>query len=215
MELPLLPNCDSHGWFQPVLPPPSPNWPWALPHFYAVNVAPDPGEEIIGVSASPDGSYEARSGFLSGRAWFEVIGFWNGEYRLLHWNQTMTRDLAEKEAKNTFKTIAVRYLMRSGRVISENHKVEITGKWPTKWTVKTHQDIGVFCSFLYEQAKGNGGQSAADIFRNSITCASPVTEQLRVYILALEKAQVVLVPYLSSEIKIVLADVLRSARAWL
>jgi hypothetical protein len=215
MKLPPLPTCDSHGWFQPVIHPAPPSWPWALPHLYGVNYAPDPGEEIIGASASPNGRSEIETGFLNDRFRFEVIGYWQGDFALVHLAHSRSRELAEKEVRNTFEAIRVKYLMLSGQVVRENQKVEITGTWPSEWAVKSLQDIGIFCSFIYEQAKGRGGQRDADAFRESITRAWPPTEQLLVYISALELAQVKLVPHLESKAKEQLAEVLSVAQSWL
>jgi hypothetical protein len=65
---------DSHGWFEPVVEPAPPGWPWALPHLCAVNVAPDPGVEVIGASASPDGSGSVREGWVADRTRIESVG---------------------------------------------------------------------------------------------------------------------------------------------
>jgi|WetSurMetagenome_2_1015567.scaffolds.fasta_scaffold11695_9 hypothetical protein len=196
MTPPPPPACDSHGWFQAVLPPPPPTWPWALPHLYAVNVAADPG-------------------VLDTCSRFEVIGFWHGEYALLHWEQTPTRSSADEQARSTFRELHVRYLLHSGEVIDENQGVEITGTWPAKWVVKSHQDVGVLCAFVYESAMAHGGRREADAFRSSITRAWPITEQLLVYVSALEMAHVALAPYLGPEVMTVLAEVLKTVRGWL
>ncbi len=98
----------------------------------------------------------------------------------------MTRAVAEQEATSSFAAIPVRYLMHSGQVVSENQGVAVTGDWPSRWVIKSFHDIGVLCSFIFEQARNAGAQKEVVVFRNAIKPAWPATEQLLVYIAALE-----------------------------
>jgi hypothetical protein len=152
---------------------------------------------------------------VSDRSRFEVVGFWRGEFGLVHWEQTRTRKRADDQAQGTFDSIPVRYLMNSGQVVRENSKVRITGDWPSKWTIASLQDLGVFCAYIDDRARAGGAQEAADVFRKSITPASPQTEQLLVYIAALKKAQSTLSQCLDSNTNHQLAEVTELAQKWL
>ena len=215
MDLPSPPSCDSHGWFQPVIQPLPPSWPWALPHLYAVNVASDPGWATTRASAKRDGSVELSNRVVSDRSRFEVIGFWRGAFGLVHWERTMTRKRADDEAQSTFASIPVRYLMHSGQVIRENSTVLVTGSWPSQWSIDSLSDLGAFCAFIYDEAKEHGAQDEAKIFRQSIRFAWPPTEQLLVYIAALESAEAALSPWLTPSNRRHLAEVVLRARTWL
>ena len=114
-----VPGVDSWGWFEPVLSPAPESWPWALPNLYAVNIAPDPGVEIVGGSASPDGDLNVVTSFVRDRTRIEEIGFWRGTFGLVRRRRHPSRKDAEKEALDSFNVLRAKYLMRSGKVVEE------------------------------------------------------------------------------------------------
>jgi len=43
-----IPDVDASGSFSKVLEPAPEDWPWILPHYYAVNVVSDPEVAVVG-----------------------------------------------------------------------------------------------------------------------------------------------------------------------
>jgi hypothetical protein len=215
MTSPPAPTPDEHGGFASVVPPAPLHWPWALPDWYAVNTAPDPGVEITGASASPDGTSSVHKRQVPDRTRIEIIAYWRGAFGLVDQSHAHTAAAALIRARGAFGSRPTRYLMESGRVIEENKAVRTTGEWPAEWKVTTISDLGTFCAFLFEQAANAGAGGAATRFKGSIHAAWPPTEQLMVFISSLEVAQATLGPYLDSHARHSLEAVLMTSRAWL
>jgi len=210
-----VPGVDSWGWFEPVLSPAPESWPWALPNLYAVNIAPDPGVEIVGGSASPDGDLNVVTSFVRDRTRIEEIGFWRGTFGLVRRRRHPSRKDAEKEALDSFNVLRAKYLMRSGKVVEENDQVTIIGDWPPVFSFASLRDLGVFCAFIYEKAIEGGAKDEAVKFRESIRLESTGTEQLVTYIKSLELGQSKLETYLSPADRSILWQAHQTARGWL
>ncbi|HUQ71601.1 MAG TPA: hypothetical protein VM165_18880 [Planctomycetaceae bacterium] len=215
MTPPPAPTPDEQGGFASVVVPAPPCWPWALPHWYAVNTAPDPGFEITGASASRDGTSSVRERWVADRTRIETIGYWRGAFGLVAKSHPQTAAAGLSLARELFGTRPTRYLMVSGRIVEENSAVSVTGEWPAEWKATTLADLGTFCAFLFEQAATAGAGDAADQFKGSIHAASPPTEQLIVYIRSMEFARAKLAPHLDGHARHALEAFLHTARAWL
>ena len=198
-----------------MLPQAPKDWPWALPHLYAVNTAPDPGEAPAEASASRNGTVTVRTLLQHDRTRFEVVGYWRGQFALFHSHTRVSHALAEKEALDCFNMGRVKCLMESGRKVKENPEVVLTGEWPSDWTIRVIPDVGVFCAYLFEQACRNGGRLPAERFRSQIGFAWPPTELVMMYLAALEFAQTQLPLYLNSHDTALLADILATVKGWL
>jgi hypothetical protein len=203
-----------HGSFWFTLGCAPSDWPWALPHLYAVNTATDPGDLLMAASASPSGEYEEVSELREDRARLEVVGFWNSEFRVVHRSEPLFGGNVRKQASEAFGDLPVRYLMEAGVSIRENPDVLITGKWPAEWNVRRYTDLGVFCSFLWDRARGRGGAAAAEELKSSISFAWPPTEQVLVYLSALQFAARHLSAWLSKKELRMLKAVTAQAEAW-
>ena len=203
------------GLFEPVLGRAPADWPWALPHLLAVNVAPAPVTEPHAASAAPDGEAHLVVGGSHDGARFEVLGYWRGDYGVVHAASFPTMAAAETEAETTFSSLRVRYLLRSGEVVKQRDEVEITGDWPDEWPFASLPDLGISCAFLYERARAHGAGEVAEDFRHAVTFAWPPTEQLIVYVEALQLARDSLSPCLSTPERDNLHAALKSARRWL
>ena len=206
---------DHRGWFEPVVAPAPPDWPWALPHLYAVNVAPDQGVEIVGASASPDGTSSVREGWVADRTRIETVGYWHGMFGLVECRRTETAASALSQATDLFRSRLVRFLMAAGRVTDENTSVQVTGEWPARWAFTKLSDLGVFCAFVFEQLKAAGAGAAAATFKTSLSAAWPPTEQLLVFIRSMEMAQNDLRKYLDAGTRNALDSALAIAKGWL
>jgi hypothetical protein len=208
------PIPDSRGWFESTLGHVPSDWPWALPHLYAVNVALDPAVQVAGASASPDGSYAERHRFNANRSRFEVIGYWLGEFRVIHVRHAQKHVEAEKQAAKAFDALPIRYLMHSGKIVRENTAVHITGSWPEHWQFQRYQDLGVLCAFIYEQARQQGAGEAVEDYRKSVYEAWPASEQIEVYRSALEKASSTLYGWLPAEALNAIHEALATIEIW-
>jgi hypothetical protein len=208
------PTPDPRGWFEPILGRAPADWPWALPHFFAINVAPDPDVEVAGARASLDGSYSLRHALKADRSRVEVVGFWRDEFRVMDVRYTSTRAEANKEAVDVFTALPIRHLMHVGNSIRENSDVHITGTWPECWKIQRYQDLGVLCAFIYEQARQAGAAQVAEDFRNSLHAAWPVTEQVMVYRSALEVARKSLAHWLTADALAAVQVALSKIQSW-
>jgi hypothetical protein len=212
--MPKLPSPHQSGLFEPVLGTSLATWPWALPHLYAINVAANSEEALTGASASPDGGYQSRSA-LSDVGCVEVIGYWQGEFRVVHTQRWRDLPTAMVSAEADFSQLPIRYLLKDGVPIRENPAVEVTGTWPSEWKFVRIQDIGVLCAYLFETASAAGNHDQANRFRARITPASPATEQLLVYLGALKFAEQNLFSTLPEVAQQALHSGLSACNAWL
>ncbi len=212
---PLKARPDANGWFEPVLGRPPLVWPWALPHYFAVNVAPDPAVGNLGPLTSlrgvPGGIAEAPN---PDRHRVEVIGFWHGNYRVVDVQHVPSRDKATEVATQNYKDLAIRFLLHSGAIVRENHKIDVTGDWPTEWTFRNISDLGVLCAYLYEESKRRGAGPMADAFRDSIGHAWPVTEQVVTFERCLTQAVTALYPWLSPKASEAIHGALWTIKDW-
>ena len=209
------PLANDVGLFEPVLGKAPPSWPWALPHFYAVNVALESGDVVVGVTADPSGAYQEERNYRTDRGRFEVVGFWRGSFSVVHAQAFDSIEQARREARDSFEQLAVRFFMEGGNIKGENPTVVVSGEWPARWRIERLQDLGVLSAHLWEVACGNGGQDAANDFRALIHLAAPATEQVLVYLHALEAANKSLPRFLTPPSIEALSEGLRAARAWL
>jgi hypothetical protein len=206
---------NSGGLFEPILGRSPDSWPWALPHLLGVNTALAPVIEPQSASVTPEASSRLEEGISHEGTRFEVLGYWRGEYRVVHAASFLTMAAAETEAETTFSSLRVRYLLRAGELVKQRDDVEITGDWPDEWQLASVPDLGIFCAFLYERARTHGAGEVAEEFRHAVTFAWPPTEQLIVYVDALQLARDRLSPYLSTTERKNLRLALESARRWL
>ena len=183
-----------------------------MPHLYAVNIAPDPGVEVVGASASPDGSFTVRKGDVGDRMRYEMIGFWRGALHVVHSQRLVGRTTAEAAAQRDFSLLPVRFLLHAGVAHAENPDVAITGDWPQRWTFARYQDLGVFCAYIYDQVKAD---PLRDQFRGMIVFAAPVTEQLLVYLQALAFADATFSTVLRPDVRAQLQEARSTVHAWL
>lgn len=192
------PIPDSNGLFEPVIGSAPGSWPWALPHFYAVNAAPIPEQ------------FPQRT---IGR--LEIIGFWKGRFHVVHSESNDDQEGSRRRARDTFDSLPVRLLMDRGRVKEENTSVQITGTWPETWSIFRIQDLGVLCAFLHDSAVNGGAGERAERFRGLVYFAFPATEQLLVYQNALTQGRALLGPFLSEQAQAALQQGLKMAKKWL
>lgn len=209
------PAPSDNGLFEPVIGMAPPSWPWALPHIYAANVAPEPGEVLEGASADRKGRFFERRGWRTDKGRFEMLGYWGGRFHVVHAETFESLRRARIDASNAFDQLPVRFLMEDGAVKRENTNVEITGCWPEQWSFQRIQDLGVLSAFLYESAITNGAEQQAKEFRTMITFAYPPTEQLLVYIEALEAGRELFGPFLPDKPRAALESGLIAAKKWL
>ena len=134
------------------------DWPYALPHFYAVNLVTTPG-----------------------RVQLETVGYWKGQYKLIEVKVHPDVQTAMRHQGELTPAIPIRYLMRDGRIVKENKDVQITGDWPPQWDFAQIRDIGVFLCHLGWLLKKQNRQEQARQLRASITPAWPPTELLLVF----------------------------------
>jgi hypothetical protein len=213
-QAPQLPPPDDSGAFGPILGRAPSDWPWAIPTLHTVNTYPMIGDLVTGASANPNGEYsEDLSAVQLGC--LEVIGYWRGEFHIVHSSEHPSLPLAQREAERTFSTLPVRFLSESGTVLDENPAVPVTGEWPHQWTFNQVQDLGVLCAYLYESAVIAHLTTQAEQFRDMITPAWPATEQLTVFIHALEFVERTFVARLPKASRDAADAGLRRARAWL
>jgi hypothetical protein len=192
-----LPRPSTVGSFGPVIGFAPPSWPWALPHLYAANVY-----------SGPDETHD-EPGYV------EIIGYWQGEFHVV--DATPMRDLsaAIASAKETFADLPVRCLLERGFLTRENPSVVITGEWPQTWTFVRFQDLGVLSAYLFECATAAGVSDRAQHFKSQIAFAWPITEQVLVYLRALELAKLELAPYLPQSARLALEAGIAAGRRWL
>jgi hypothetical protein len=115
----------TNGSFEPNLVNAPDNWPYALPHLYAANVVSDQAQPKV-----------------------ELVGFWQGEYRLAETQIHPSLEGASASARDLFAAGVVKYLMQDGEIVEENINVQITGDWPRKWKFNLIRDVGVFLCYL-------------------------------------------------------------------
>ncbi len=216
-ELPavVLPKPIDSGSFEPVLGRAPATWPWALPHLYAVNAASEVRRQIVAAFAAPSGEYADRSVLRSKSGRVEVIGYWGKSYRIVHTQEFPTFAEARRSAEETFEQLPVRFLLEDGFVREENTAVEVTGEWPRTWAFKRASDIGAFCAYIYQQVLNKGHLEVADSFKGSLYFAWPPTEQLMVYLRALECARLSLRDCVSPSDMKVLQAAMKNLKQWL
>ena len=195
----VAPIPASNGLFEPVIGLAPQTWPWALPHIYAANVAAGTGDVIVHASADPTGSYLEQRELRTDIGMFELIGFWQGQFCVIHSEQFGCIATARIAAKTVYDTHPVRFLMERGLASGEDSSVEISGAWPTLWSLKCIHDLNALCAYLYETAAQHGAGEQADEFRSLIYSASPTTEQLMVYVHALESGRKTIGPFLPKD----------------
>jgi hypothetical protein len=197
-----FPAAAPSGLFEPVIGPAPEEWPWAFPHLYAVNFAPEETPED-----APEETPKDAKGWR-----VESIGFWDGRFHVVDSAAFAQRDVAEKAASDAFDGVPTRLLMDRGTVTKTNLAVQVTGRWPERWTFRRPSELRVFCAFLYDLAATRGGRARADEFRALASRASPASEQVLVYIRALEAGRALLGPFVSSKARAELENALKSAR---
>ena len=209
------PNADSHGGFESVVGNASSSWPWAFPHYYAVNsyAAPDIG--VVGCTASPDGSSEVKTGMIEGRTIVEFLVFWDGKFAVERSRTYMTRERALAAAKSSYSELPVRYLMSNAKVVSENVSVEITGAWPKLWKYESIRDLGIFLAYLDQQVRAADEDLLADQVKMSIRVASTPTEVIVNYIESLETAKDKFRGVLNDSDKYELENAIGVAKGWI
>jgi hypothetical protein len=158
------------------LPPRPSDWPWALPHIYAVDTLSEPGDDVVGYSARKDGTGSARTAAVPGRTRVAEIGYWNGRFAILWSGLFLKENDAERVADAKFRDEPIRFRMKHGAAIRTNEKIEITGKWPETWVFHCFYDLGCFCAFLYAELKDAGLIAEAEKFKSSLHPAMPGSE---------------------------------------
>jgi len=209
------PVANDVGLFEPVIGAAPSSWPWALPHHYAANVASESGDVVVGVSADPSGAYREERTYRTDQGRFELVAYWRGLFHVVRARACDSVGEARREAQDWFDHRAVRFLMERGSVVRENAKVIVSGEWPSKWKIETLYDLGCLAAYLYETACQHDGQAAADDFKALIILATPGTEQVVVYLRALEHARQSLSRFLSRRSIAALDAGLRAGRSWL
>lgn len=216
MDNPQLPTPDGNGWFEPVLKAAPGNWPWALPYLAAVNIAPDPGDEVVRAVADPNGTCTQEIVIdSSDRTRVEVIGYWRWEFALVDCHHRSCPGKAMDEAESLMAVVPVRYLLRAGKVISEDSSVEVTGVWPEEWTFRSYRHLGSCCAFVYEQAVAEHAREEAEEFRDMVAVSLLPREQVMAYISALKWAKRRLRRRLGRDVLRVIDEALAAARKWL
>lgn len=147
-----------YGSFETTLEMAPDDWPYALPHFYALNLVTTPGKVKL-----------------------ETVGYWQGQYKLIEVKVHPAVENAMKHQGELTPTIPIRYLMQDGRIVKENKDVQITGDWPAQWDFAQIRDIGVFLCYLWWLLKSQHRHEQARRLRASITPAWPPTELLLVF----------------------------------
>ncbi|MGA7193844.1 MAG: hypothetical protein WBW94_09445 [Anaerolineales bacterium] len=209
------PKANDKGSFETVLPLISNDWPYALPHLYAINIASDPGIETIGWIASPDGENIAKKKMVSDRSKVEQIGFWHNEYKITRTRTFLNSEDARQNANESFKSIPTKYLMQSGKIIEENGSLVVTGDWPFNWHFSQLRDIGVFLCYLQILLQERNEDSQAQQLRDSITPAWPPTEVLLVFQKSLQLADKEFSTSFDNKTKKLIGDALKVTDRWL
>jgi hypothetical protein len=207
------PGTNCQGSFDTILLPAPDDWPYAIPHLYAVNIVSDPGMIITGWSASPNGQSNARSALDIGRSKVELIGFWHGEYKIIETKTFPSPAIAEEFAKETYKSIPTKFLLRNGNVMEENGIVQITGDWPVVWNFVQLRDIGVFLGYLQMLLKNRNKNEQAQRLKESITPAWPPTEIILVFQQSLQLARKEFL--LDTATRKLIDKALRTVKRWL
>jgi len=215
MTCPPLPSPDRHGWFQPVLPAAPETWPWALPYLAAVNVAPDPHSQVVEAVASADGKLVERRTMAAEAHRLEVIGYWKGEFGIVHFQRFASVSAAMKEANDLLKVVPVHYLLKSGKVLRIHRHLDVTGEWPRHWRFRRGQHLGVCCAFVYDQAREHGARKEAEAFKRKVWYEGSPAEQVGVYVDALDWAEQHLSRWLDVKDIRVLKQAVAQGREWL
>ncbi len=210
-----IPAPDSSGSFQHSLERAPTEWPWILPHYYALNVVREPKQVLVGWSASPNGENRPRTAFDSGGSVLETIGYWMGSYRLVSTQEFLSWSDAQSEAKDLFSTIPIRYLMIQGQTTSENPAVRITGDRPSDWHFAEIRDLGVFFCYLITVIRVQGDVERAEQLRRSLSPAWPPTELILNYQRLFRTARSELAALLSDRDKAVLDEAPSAIDRWL
>jgi hypothetical protein len=179
-----------------------------------VNVFSEPGEHVVSASADPAGSF-SETHTRAEIGCVEVIGYWHGEFHVVHSAQAHDLQTALTSAERTFSALPIRFLLTRGSVIRENASVTVTGTWPEAWRFARVQDLGVLSAYLFECASAAGGAEPARVFREGITPAWPMSEQPHVYLRALEFAERELVAFLPESARLALREGISTGRRWL
>lgn len=209
------PEPDKHGRFASVIGPRPNHWPWVLPHLYAMNVSPETSSVPVEASATPEGELKIKKEVRTLGAVVEMIGFWNGMYCVFDTESLPTLSQAKELAAKWFEELPVRKLMENGVVIREKPDVEVTGRWPKKWAIRTFLDVKILAAYLFEVAEAKGRHEEAIRFRKSLGFAWPMTELLILYRDAFAAAEEYLAPHLDDRSQKLLKSATALLNKWL
>ncbi|MBI5035198.1 MAG: hypothetical protein HZB51_32125 [Chloroflexi bacterium] len=184
-----FPISDQSGSFAKTLAPAPETWPWALPHYYAINTVSDPGEIVVGWVASPNGTQQSRQAFSADRSRVETIGLWHASFAILETVQFAHRSEAEHYASEVFQAIPTKFMMHDGQIIADSKIVELTGDWPRTWHFSQIRDLGVFLCYLVLRARAASKTKEANRLQETLQFAWPPTELLANYRRALQTAR--------------------------
>lgn len=201
------------GLFGPAIGRASDAWPWALPAFYAINVAPGT-TNVIAPVVPHHAVRSERPRRTAQVGWIELVGFWAGRFGLVSVTQVASVGAAWGAARSTFQQLPVRFLMMQGQITAEDPRVELTGTWPAVWTFRRVTDLGVLCAYIYDQTRAGGGREDAIVFRHLVPPPAAGARQLLMYLQALAYARAHCAPWLSPIVKTHLAKGFAAAKAW-
>ncbi len=210
-----LPDIDASGSFSKILAPVPDDWPWILPHYYAVNVVSDPKVAVVGWTASPDGDDQSHTAFVADYSKTEVVAFWQKTYRIVSVKDFLNRADAEQQARDYFRNIPTKYLMFNGQAIEENQSVVLTGDWPPDWEFAQIRDLGVFFCYLVILAQSKGAIKRAQKVKESLLPAWTQTELILSYQKAFQVAQKELWALLSARENKLIDKALKTLSGWL
>ena len=148
-----------------LLPRAPADWPWGLPHFYCAETVSEPGAEVVAYSATADGAGEARFEFVVGRTRACMVAYWRGVYAVVASKLFQKRANAEEWADRLFRIKPIRYRVSYGEIVRVNEAISITGEWPEPREFLRLRDPGVFCAFLYGEARAAGCAEGAERFK--------------------------------------------------
>jgi len=206
---------DEHGWFESVIGPAPSSWPWTFPHFFAINIAPDPGEEVTRALAKADGQYFETKLFIASRTRWELVAYWGGQYHVCEAMRLPDAEKARDLAMREFQSMPVRYLMEAGKVVRENPTVDLTGTWPRPVPLRGFRDLGVLCALVYQEASACGGKQAADDLKARLGMRWPASVMIGMYVQAIRDSLESLKPFLESRTVVEMENAIRTGREWI
>jgi len=209
------PPPNSNGSYFGILKNAPELWPWALPHYFAVNVASHPGEKIVSANATPTGEVQLETKSDSHIYGVETIAYWREQFAMSNITLVGSKEKSLRKAKHIFHMGRTRLLLTGGKQIAENAQVNVTGEWSGIPSVKSVNDMGWFFSYLYDYLIANQHLSVASQLRKSIYRAWPINEMVLMYIDVLDWSQKNISQHLDWKHRLALRKAKRKARNWL